>query len=125
MIEISFENIGFEEGIYFKRIQDNISLVVSGHSNYDKKGKDIVCSAVSVLSQTLVLSISKICRIDQALKNEPGLLKTEFSILNLTETQLASLKNIFDYYIIGLFELVKSYPGYIEIRGIETLIKTE
>ena len=115
MIKISFENIGFEEGIYFIKNENNISLTVIGHSNFDEKGKDIVCSAVSVLSQTLLLSISKICSIDQAIKNESGLLNTVFSISNLTEDQLKSLKNIFDFYIIGIFELVKAYPDYIDL----------
>lgn len=115
MIKISFKNIGFEEGIYFKRNKDNISLTISGHSNFDEKGKDIICSAVSVLSQTLVLSISKICRIDQTIKNESGLLNTVFSISDLTEDQIKALKNIFNYYIIGIFELVKTYPDYIDL----------
>ena len=39
-------------------------LEVRGHSGYAEKGEDIVCSAVSVLVQTLYIGLADIARID-------------------------------------------------------------
>lgn len=38
---------------------DGITVKVKGHAGYDKSGKDIVCSAVSILSYTLVSAITE------------------------------------------------------------------
>lgn len=34
-----------------------VSIKVEGHANYDEHGKDIVCSAVSAITQTALLGL--------------------------------------------------------------------
>ena len=35
---------------------------VKGHADYDKEGRDIVCSAISSLTQTIAIALNKECR---------------------------------------------------------------
>ena len=46
--------------------QDKILIGIEskGHSGYSEKGSDIICSAVSVLMQSLVLGLSEISKIN-------------------------------------------------------------
>jgi uncharacterized protein YsxB (DUF464 family) len=41
--------------IYIAEIGPNVLFECTGHSGYGEKGKDIVCAAVSILSQTFAL----------------------------------------------------------------------
>jgi uncharacterized protein YsxB (DUF464 family) len=43
-------------------------LTIEGHAGHDEKGKDIVCSAISILFYTLVKSI---CDCEEMLLEEP------------------------------------------------------
>lgn len=41
-------------------IRDNgetLSIEIFGHANYDQHGRDIVCSAISAISQTSILGL--------------------------------------------------------------------
>ena len=46
--------------------QDKILIGISsrGHSGYSEKGSDIICAAVSVLMQSLVLGLHDIAKVD-------------------------------------------------------------
>lgn len=93
---------------------------IIGHSGYAEHGKDIICSAMSILAQTALLSLVKVCglkenEIDYSIDDEIGLLdvtlpyKIEASILKKTEVVLKTL-------VVGIESIVENYPGYIKLE---------
>ncbi len=90
------------EGQYYK-------YVIEGHANYDKFGKDIVCAAISAISQTILITLDEICD----LKYEKGNGYLEVIVLNnnLDDVQLLfkTLKN-------GIKAIELQYPQYLKLE---------
>jgi uncharacterized protein YsxB (DUF464 family) len=87
-------------------------LRVEGHSPIElgKPGENLFCAAVSILTQTLLLSVSK-RNIVEIFKNQKGLL--EYSI---TKPDIQT--NIeFEFMLIGLENLKKQNIQYISIEN--------
>lgn len=78
------------------KIRDN-SITTTGHANYAEHGKDIVCSAVSILVQTL------------ALRGTLEKLKGDIVIVWCDDKQALNL--ISD----GLKQVASAYPQYVEV----------
>lgn len=84
-------------------------ITVTGHSGYAPPGQDIVCSAVSVLIQTLVFTIEQ---------NDPGAITyrlhpgdTEVSITHPSELT----KTLVDAFFIGVNAVADAYPENVKI----------
>ena len=74
------------EGISLKETSENfVSLIVEGHALFNKKGNDIICGAVSTLSQTLVKAISAVGKITQYWEQKEGYLSTRIDLKELNE----------------------------------------
>lgn len=87
-------------------------ITVDGHADYAEQGKDIVCSAVSVLTFNLIKSIE--CLTTDKIKykaDTPGHINIEFE--NLSEQS----KLLIDSFFIGISEVATAYPGYVQITG--------
>ena len=85
-------------------------LRVSGHAGYAEVGKDIVCSAVSILVVTLVESLKK--------QNENIKYKLEEGNLILYKQELGSSeKLLLSSFLIGIGMLEDMYPEYITRLG--------
>lgn len=93
---------------------------IDGHANYDNYGKDIVCSAISVLAQTTLLSLVEVCGLEEkaikySIDNEIGFLDVnlpkniEISILEKTQIVLNTL-------IVGVNSVIESYPRYVTLQ---------
>ena len=48
---------------FFNQGKKLIGIESRGHTNYDDKGYDIICAAVSVLMQSLVFGLSEVARL--------------------------------------------------------------
>ena len=83
-----------------------VSIESKGHSGYAQHGKDIVCAAVSVLMQALLVGIQEISgkQSDSNLIEKDSFFKLEWNvdiipeIKLLSETVALSLKRIADVY---------------------------
>lgn len=87
-------------------------ITVDGHADYAEQGKDIVCSAVSVLTFNLIRSIE--CLTTDKIKYQadtPGHINIEFE--NLSEQS----KLLIDSFFIGISEVATAYPEYVQITG--------
>lgn len=115
MIRIEFLNLSFGTGLIFPD-SGVIEIKVEGHSEYSTKGNDIVCAGISSLFQTLILSVSRILKIEQKIeRNELGLLSTEIDIQKLKHEDSDKLKLLIESFILGASEISKEYPGNIII----------
>jgi len=115
LIKITFTNISFNDRIKFFKEANEISIVVEGHAGAGTKGNDIICSAVSALSQTMVISITKIAGIPQKVTQEEGYLRSEIEINSIPDISKNVLRNILDFFTIGIFEIIKNYPERIKV----------
>lgn len=85
------------------------SFTISGHSNFEDLGKDIVCAAVSSAALMACNTITEICNINAKITQDDGFLKLEINNENLEKSQqiLQGLK-------LHLDELAKLYPQHIQ-----------
>lgn len=93
-------------------------FVIKGHAHMADPGKDIVCAAVSALSQTTVLSLRQVADIDIEYEIEKGYLRCKLP-KKLTEKELCKARLLVDTMLLGLKNIQESYPQYIEIRDEE------
>lgn len=87
-------------------------ITVDGHADYAEQGKDIVCSAVSVLTFNLIKSIE--CLTKDEIKYQadtPGHINIDLK--NLSEQS----KLLIDSFFIGISEVATAYPEYVQITG--------
>lgn len=85
------------------------AVIVSGHAGYAPPGQDIVCSAVSALTQTLIASLIELtdCKIKSDLRQ--GNVVIEYT--DLTEDAQILLKSFF----IGVEGVAFAYPENVKI----------
>ncbi|NLW22227.1 MAG: ribosomal-processing cysteine protease Prp [Tissierellia bacterium] len=91
---------------------------IKGHAGHDVKGQDIVCAGVSVLAQTALISLVKICGIKEdevhyIIDEDEGILDVtlpdlDMDIRNKTEIVLKTLE-------IGIISIVENYPEYVTL----------
>lgn len=91
-----------------ERKKDPIGFVVYGHANSAVRGEDIVCSAVSAVTQTALLGLLKHCVVSYA--HREGYIDVEIYSNNGVEKII--LETMFD----GLIMIQKLYPDYIRFK---------
>lgn len=87
--------------------QDGIT--VAGHAKYAKAGQDIVCAAVSTLTQTLIGSIKGLTEDIITYSISPGRADIEYG--NLSEKS----QTLVDSFFIGICSIASEYPDYVRI----------
>lgn len=92
-----------------------LGYVVSGHAGFDEYGKDIVCSAVSVLSQTGLLSLKSILNINLNYKIDDGYLEVRIP-KDITKEKLREVNIIINTILIGIKSTMEAYPKYITLE---------
>ena len=117
MITVVFKNIVSNNEIDLDK-DAAISLEVAGHSRLNKKGSDVLCSAVSALTQTFILTVARILNIKQQLMQEDGYLSSEIDLTGLGQDSRLKLKLLFESLLVGLAEISKEYPDKIKIEFV-------
>ena len=84
-----------------------------GHADAGPKGKDIVCAAVSVLTDSVFLGLDRHLHRELSWKADSGEIAVQLQQEpdDLTEAILATM-------VLGLSEIQKIYPEKIRIREI-------
>lgn len=107
------------EVVIFKDSRDNIvGYIAEGHSGYANHGEDIVCAAISVLTQTALLSLNKVCGIrekDIEFGLKDGYLKV--MIRGRLEAKAREWANIvLKTMVVGLESVKAEYPDFITLK---------
>ncbi len=89
-------------------------FTVLGHADFGPHGKDIVCSAVSVLTQTAVLGLLRIAEADIDYKMDEGYLSCNLNN-DLSELQSIKAQAILKTMYEGIKNIRESYSKYITI----------
>lgn len=93
---------------------------VSGHANYDEHGRDIVCAAVSVLTQTTLLSINRVAKIEEdqifySINQKSGYLDVEI-LDDVSSEEFKNAQIILMSLVVGLESVIDSYPDYVTLE---------
>ena len=78
-------------------------ITVDGHAEYAETGKDIVCAAVSALTQTLIAGIKSLTEDRISYEIKPGKVNIVFENLS-KQAQL-----LVDSFFIGISEIITAY----------------
>lgn len=83
---------------------------ISGHANYAEVGKDIVCSGVTTLTQTLIWSLENLTRDQIEYEILPG--RVDIHCGDLSEEG----KLLVDSFFIGVCSIADEFPDYVRIE---------
>ena len=93
--------------------------VISGHSDYDEYGRDIVCSAVSILSQTALMSFVSVCKVDEDdliySIDEDGFLDVSIPE-NLDDKTREEIQIIMKTMEVGIKSIIENYPENVTLK---------
>ena len=81
---------------------------IQGHANYDEYGFDIVCSAISAISQSVAMALRKHSKAKVSVTR--GWVSVDLDTSSETSTMLL------DVLKMGLLEIEKEYPEHLEVR---------
>lgn len=89
---------------------------VSGHSGYDREGRDIVCAAVSSAVGLAECAVSDVLKIDAELRMEE---KDAFFSLKIPASETSrDCRVIFEAFAIHVAAIRQEYPHYIDISEV-------
>lgn len=91
-----------------------VGFEIKGHAEYDEYGKDLVCSAVTILAYSCVNSLDKYT--DEVIFSDDEIIMTlEIKYPN-RDTDV-----IFDYFKTGIETLLGNYSSYVKLNYKEKL----
>jgi len=101
-----------------KNDENYVGFEIFGHSNYDESGKDIVCSAVSILAYTLLNSINVIGKTEEKnIRIEEN--ENDGLLLVKLENSNKKINLLFENFLIGIELLKENYSEYITLKHEE------
>lgn len=94
------------------------SFEISGHAEAAEHGQDIVCAAVSVLSQTIVLGLHEVAGIEVPYKINNGFLSSSVPE-GLAEEERQRVNLLLETMVMGFKNLATGYSEYIVLHDKE------
>ena len=94
-------NVYYVDGSYSE------GFIVTGHAEYGSHGMDIVCAAVSAITQTAVLGLQEFSNVKKNVK--PGYMMVEITTKN------DASRIIVDTMVGGLLQIERQYPNHIQV----------
>lgn len=87
----------------------------TGHANFDDYGRDIVCAAVSAITQTAVLGVLEHLKLPAAVKQAPGHLECRLR----HDAAGDAAQALFETMVLGLREVERQYPEQVRVRDVK------
>jgi len=91
------------------------AIEIKGHSGFDETGKDIVCSAISILAYTAINAMLELVDGKAKYINEDGFLFIEIPN-DLDDKKLNKATCILETVVVGMKSIEMQYGSYIRIR---------
>ena len=100
-----------------------LKYLVDGHAGYSRKGNDIVCSAVSMLSQTTLVSLNEVCGIDENeiyyhIDDNKGHMEVSIPS-SLDSVKMNKAQIVMKTFETGIKLLIDSYGEYVTLENGE------
>ena len=107
--------------IKFFKVQDGYKgFECSGHTGYARSGKDILCAAISSITQSCVMGITKVLNIGAKVikDDDSGYLKIELP-KDLDKENFSKSQVLLETLYISILDLMEGYSKYISMEVIE------
>lgn len=102
----------------FRDDQSIFGFSVAGHADFSARGSDIVCSAISALSQTAPLALEKIAGVQPLCTRKDGLLECHVPS-DVDQGRFITCQVIFKTILTGIDNIAKQYPHFIKVCSEE------
>lgn len=95
-----------------------IILSAEGHAGQAEKGKDIICSAASILAYTVAQYVKHVDKLGGIIAKPRIELEEGHMLIVATPTEeyLAEVLNAFFVAEVGYSLLAENYPQYVELK---------
>lgn len=90
-------------------------FIVEGHTGYAEVGNDILCSGISAIVQTAVLSLMHYGGRSVEVKKESGFINCFVDWEELETNNIERMQVVFNTMLIGLENLHEEYNDYLSI----------
>ena len=84
-------------------------ITMKGHAGYAPPGQDIVCAAVSALTETFIASVENLTKDNLICEISAGNAVIQYG--NLSDVG----KTLLDSFFVGLQMIADNYPAYVQI----------
>lgn len=91
---------------------------VKGHAGFARRGQDIVCAAVSALTETTALGLAEVAGLAVEVRAGEGFLACRLPA-GLTPEDRARAELLLETMVLGLREAARQYPAHLEVRERE------
>ena len=91
-----------------------VGFEAKGHSDYAEAGEDIVCSAISAVTQTAVLGITELVKCPAAFEMQDGELCLILDA-SIIECKWQQAELILGTMLLGLSSIQKEYSDYLKL----------
>lgn len=95
-----------------------IGFEISGHTGYAESGEDIVCAAVSAITQTAVMGIQNLVKCPAAFETEDGELRFMLD-KSVKGKSLEQAELILGTMLLGLRSVKNEYGKYLKLTERE------
>ena len=105
---------------FFRKEGKWVGFQCVGHTGYGRYGKDILCSAISSITQSCMIGLDKVLGIDIQIdrNDENGYLKIELPD-TLDKESESKVEVLMDTCYLSLLDLKDGYSKYISMEVIE------
>lgn len=101
--------------VVFKREKDKlISFSIDGHTGYADEGEDIVCSAITAISNCIGDGILEVLKIKANYEIRDGFFSLSLKGLPLEE--IVSCQVLMETLLLGLKNIENMYSDYIKVK---------
>lgn len=106
--------------VFYKTQKGLLGFEAYDHAGYGYEGSDIVCAAISALTQTAVVGLEEVVGIPCQWEIEDGSL-TCFLPRDLSQDQWVQSQVVLQTLYKGLTTIRKDYGEYLSIREVQSL----
>ena len=86
-----------------------VGFELTGHANKGAYGEDIVCAGISAITETALLGVTDVLKLDAAVAQEEGHVRCELS-RDTSPEDMDKAAIVFNTMIAGLTSLQHGYP---------------
>ncbi|KXZ40136.1 hypothetical protein SAMN05661008_01344 [Alkalithermobacter thermoalcaliphilus JW-YL-7 = DSM 7308] len=87
---------------------------IKGHANYAQHGEDIVCAAVSALSQTVIIGLCDYLNIKCDFKIDSGYLHCKLPF-ELDKQKRLQADAVLETMVLGIKNIKEGYPSFVKL----------
>ena len=98
---------------FFKENQKLVAFNIDGHAGFAEHGYDIVCSAVSAISITIVNGITEVLKLEVPYKVKDGFLNLTLKGMSFEDMDRCAV--LMETMLVGLKNMEVNYSDYIKV----------